>query len=655
MTDTAAVVAPPAAPSKAITAALLAAGGAVLAALTVYVVVSGDSKYLETGDSPAGLTTSALMQAGTFLGTLCGGLCLGAIVYILVGARPDSRGLIDAGVFRVHVLAERAAAAWAVCAMAMVVVSAADDAGVSVIRLITSSAIPDAVAADQRAAAWIVTAFCGLLVALFLRWSLLWITHAVLVLPAATAVMAVPVTGNAATGPNHDYATGAVIMFAIAAAVLLGTKVAASLSQGDRRLRIVMVIAGGVALGYGMPLLGLLVPARYVLTTAYGRWGVIAAVLLFAVFISDAVALHRQRRNGRAYQRVDLAGALAMIAVVGATSAMAVRTAPALLAHRFTSWDVYLGYELPDPPNFVTLLSMWRWDIVIGAAAVFAAAAYLIAVIGLRRRGDAWPPGRTVAWLIGCAALLFVSSSGVKAYGSAMFSVHMGEHMALNMFIPVVLVLGAPATLALRILPAAPAGSRPGPREWLLTVLQSKFTGFFAHPATAFVIFVGSLYLVYFTPLFGTLARYHWGHELMSAHFLITGYLFYWGIIGIDPGPRRLPFLARLGLLFAVMPFHAFFGIATMSMTSIIGKTFYGHLGLPWLESLTRDQWLGGAIAWGAGEVPVLIVVVALITQWARQDRRDSARVDRQSDTYHNDDDLEAYNAMLRELSRTRR
>ena len=108
----------------------------------------------------------------------------------------------------------------------------------------------------------------------------------------------------------------------------------------------------------------------------------------------------------------------------------------------------------------------------------------------------------------------------------------------------------------------------------------------------------------------------------MSIHFLVTGYLFYWAIIGIDPGPRRLPFLGRLGLLFAVMPFHAFFGIATMTMNSVIGDDFYGFLKLPWMTDLQHDQFLGGAIAWGASEVPVVIVVIALVSQWAASDRR---------------------------------
>ncbi|EUA03831.1 cytochrome c oxidase caa3 assembly factor family protein [Mycobacterium kansasii 824] len=187
---------------------------------------------------------------------------------------------------------------------------------------------------------------------------------------------------------------------------------------------------------------------------------------------------------------------------------------------------------------------------------------------------------------------------------------------------------------------------------WLL---HSRVTAFLSHPITAFILFVASPYIVYFTPLFDILVRYHWGHEFMAVHFLIVGYLFYWAIIGIDPGPRRLPYPGRIGLLFAVMPFHAFFGIALMTTSSAIGSGFYQSVGLPWLPSIVADQHLGGGIAWGATELPIIIVIVALVAQWARQDRRVAAREDRHADSNYADDDLDAYNAMLRELSRMRR
>ncbi len=234
-----------------------------------------------------------------------------------------------------------------------------------------------------------------------------------------------------------------------------------------------------------------------------------------------------------------------------------------------------------------------------------------------------------------------------------MFSMHMVEHMTLNMFVPVLLVLGAPVTLALRVLPSAAQDAPPGPREWIVRAVHSPFTAFLSNPITAFVLFVGSLYVVYFTPLFDTLVRYHWGHEFMALHFLITGYLFYWGIIGVDPGPRRLPFIGRLALLFAIMPFHAFFGIAMMTMESTVGGNFYRGLALSWVPNINADQHLGGAIAWGASEVPLVMVVIALVTQWARQDRRAAVRSDRHGDAGY-DDDLDAYNNMLRELARQR-
>lgn len=120
------------------------------------------------------------------------------------------------------------------------------------------------------------------------------------------------------------------------------------------------------------------------------------------------------------------------------------------------------GLSATRPPNVLRLLTVWRFDTLLGVAAAALAVAYVIAVLRLRRRGDSWPPGRLVAWLFGCAALVFTTGSGVRAYGSAMFSVHMGEHMTLNMFIPVFLVLGAPITLALRALPSpAPVTTRP--------------------------------------------------------------------------------------------------------------------------------------------------------------------------------------------------
>jgi putative copper resistance protein D len=516
--------------------------------------------------------------------------------------------------------------------------------------LLTSGKLGAALGASETGRAWVAVTVFATVLAITSRLTVRWEWHVPLLIPALLGVVAVPVTGNAGQGPDHDYTTSAVIVFAVAVTVWAGTTIVnAALPHhpgGDRRAGLTAVAAASVALLYGLLLLGLRAGTSG-LASRYGLLGIIVGAALAVGFAAGLVGL----RRARGIPALAVAGVA--MGALAALSLMAIQTAPRLLASPPSIWDVLLGYQLPGAPTPMRLATFWRFDPFLGALGLALAGAYLFGVMRLRRRGDAWPVGRTVAWLTGCAFLVIATGSGVRSYGSAMFSVHMAEHMMLNMFVPVLLVLGAPVTLALRVLPSAAPGTPPGPREWIVRAVHSPFTAFLSSPATAFVLFVGSLYVVYFTPLFDTLVRYHWGHEFMSVHFLITGYLFYWGIIGVDPGPRRLPFIGRLALLFAIMPFHAFFGVAMMSMTTAVGGNFYRGLALPWVPNLNDDQHLGGAIAWGASEVPVIIVVIALITQWARQDRRTSVRSDRHADAGY-DDDLDAYNNMLRELARQR-
>jgi putative copper resistance protein D len=137
----------------------------------------------------------------------------------------------------------------------------------------------------------------------------------------------------------------------------------------------------------------------------------------------------------------------------------------------------------------------------------------------------------------------------------------------------------------------------------------------------------------------------------MNLHFLLSGYLFYWVVIGVDPTPRPLPPLAKLAMVFATLPLHAFFGVALMSSQTILAGTFYESLKLYWHDDLIGDQRLGGGIAWAAGEVPLVLVLMALLIQWRRSDQRTSTRLDRAADR-DEDADLAAYNRMLAELAR---
>jgi putative copper resistance protein D len=334
---------------------------------------------------------------------------------------------------------------------------------------------------------------------------------------------------------------------------------------------------------------------------------------------------------------------LVLLAVsVGVSVGLARQPPPEFFANPATAMDSLIGYDLSTPFDPWTV----RFDLVLGTAALVLAVGYLVGVRVLRRRGDPWPVGRTTAWLLGCSVLLLATSSAIGRYAPGVFSAHMVAHMALTMLAPVLLVLGGPVTLALRALPTG----EHGPREWLVALLHCRVSRVLTTPVVACVLMVGSYYALYLSPLFGAALPFHWAHVLMNTHFLLSGYLFYWTVIGIDPGPRRLPHLGRLAMLFAVMPFHAFFGVVLMSARDVIGANFYRSLALPWVPDLLADQRLGGGITWASGELPMLVVVIALLVQWSRADGREARRADR-----HSDDDLAAYNAMLASLAEARR
>ena len=270
----------------------------------------------------------------------------------------------------------------------------------------------------------------------------------------------------------------------------------------------------------------------------------------------------------------------------------------------------------------------------------------------MRREGNAWPWSRTLSWCAGLVVVAWATFGGLGLYSHVLFSAHMGSHMLLSMVAPIFLVLGAPITLALRTLPGPRVPGERSPRSMLTALLHSGPVRLITNPLVATALFLGSLYALYFTGLFDTLMTNHLGHAAMELHFLLVGSLFFYVLVGIDPGPRRLPPFARLALLLVVMPFHAFFSIALMSSSKVLGADFFTRLDRPYRTDLLADQDLGGSLSWALGELPIIAVVAAIFIQWLRSDRRDAERLDRAEDRRAaGDTDLDRYNARLAQLN----
>ncbi|WP_435612413.1 cytochrome c oxidase assembly protein [Streptomyces sp. bgisy159] len=276
---------------------------------------------------------------------------------------------------------------------------------------------------------------------------------------------------------------------------------------------------------------------------------------------------------------------------------------------------------------------------------------YLWGVVRLRRRGDAWSPGRTVAFVAGVLTVALMMCTKLNDYGMVMFSVHMVQHMVISMLSPILVLLGAPVTLALRALPVAGQG-RKGPRELLLMLLHSRYMRVVTHPLFTIPMFIASLYALYFTPLFDFLMGSRTGHVAMMVHFFAVGLVFFWPIMGVDPGPHRPGYLMRMLELFAGMPFHAFFGIALMMASTTMVETFQNPPASLGVDPLS-DQTAAGGIAWAFSEIPSVLVLIALLFQWYGSEQRQAKRKDRAADR-DGDKELEAYNAYLASLDARR-
>ncbi len=594
-------------------------------------------------------------------------VAVGSFMFAAFLVPPQESGVLDADGYRALRVGTVASAIWTMCAVLLVPLTVSDVTGQPLTSRLSPSAIWSVASLVETAGAWRWTAVLAAIVTVASIPVLRWSPTPLLFGGALITLIPLALTGHSSTGGSHDLATNSLLIHLLAAALwaggLLALLVHALRGGGHADLAARRFSAVALWCFVAMALSGVvnaLVRIRLteLFDDSYGFLVMAKAVALCTLgFIG-----WRQRRSGIAALQSDpnargplIRLALTEAIIFGLTFGVAVALSrtppPAPPIFNPSIPAIEIGYDFAGPPTLARILFDWRFDLIFGTAAIVMAVLYLAGVRRLRRRGDSWPTGRIIAWLFGCFVLLFATSSGLGRYMPAMFSMHMAAHMLLSMLTPVLLVLGAPVTLALRALPTAGKGDPPGPREWLLAAMHSKLSQFFTNPIVATVLFVAGFYGLYFGGIFDAAVGTHAAHLAMNLHFLLTGYLFYWVVIGIDPTPRPIPMLGKVAMVFGSLPLHAFFGVTLMSTKSVLGESFYKSLQLYWHSDLLGDQRLGGGIAWAAGEVPLVVVMIALFVQWTRSDQRTAKRLDRAADR---DDDAElvAYNAMLAELAK---
>lgn len=225
---------------------------------------------------------------------------------------------------------------------------------------------------------------------------------------------------------------------------------------------------------------------------------------------------------------------------------------------------------------------------------------YIAAVAISNKRHKPWPRNRILCWTTG---VLFAASSVAGPLAERMhadFTWHMVGHLFLGMLAPLLMALAAPVTLLMRTL-------NIGQARKLSKFLRSRPLQLLSNPATAALLNIGGMWLLYTTELVTLMHEYTLLHLLVHAHLFLAGYLFTVSIIYIDPAPHRTPFLYRAIVLIAAMAGHG-----------VLSKLIYAYppSGVP-----AQQAELGGMLMYYGGDIIDAAIVFLLCLQWYRATR----------------------------------
>jgi len=253
------------------------------------------------------------------------------------------------------------------------------------------------------------------------------------------------------------------------------------------------------------------------------------------------------------------------------------------------------------------LLTQWRFEPILPALAI-AALLYVLAA----RRARRWPARRTAAWTCGLLAIAIALASGIEARDTQLLSAHMAQHLLLTVVAPPLLLIAAPAALALRTLPQA-TGAR------IARVLRGRALRIACHPVAALLAFVAVMAATHLTGLYELAARNALVHVAEHGAYFFCALVFWAPLVAPAPVPHRLSPIGALAYLMAAMPPMVAIGLFLTADT--LRYPLYAGPGA------LADQHLAAALMLGGAILPALAVTFGVL--WPallRDERRALAR-----------------------------
>jgi putative membrane protein len=239
-------------------------------------------------------------------------------------------------------------------------------------------------------------------------------------------------------------------------------------------------------------------------------------------------------------------------------------------------------------------------QLLLSGPFVLATILYIVATVKSSRYYKQWPLYRTIFWVVGVVCAIFSVIGPLAQLSHIDFTAHMVGHLLLGMLAPLLMVLGAPMTLALRTINVTTA-------RRLSNLLKMWPVRIVSNPIVASVLNVGGLWILYSTNLYATMHDNLFLHTFIHFHVFMAGYLFTVSMIYIDPTPHRYRFVFRATVM-----------VLTLAGHGILSKYIYSHppAGVP----LPQAE-IGGMLMYYGGDLIDIVLIYILCFQWYRATR----------------------------------
>jgi putative membrane protein len=280
---------------------------------------------------------------------------------------------------------------------------------------------------------------------------------------------------------------------------------------------------------------------------------------------------------------------------------------------------VVLADAISPAINVHTLFTRFQTDalsLVALAIELGLAVWYVMSVRRLATRGRRWSRWRTASFLGATALVIIAVQSGLASYDDQVFGAHVVQHLLLMNFAPILYALSAPVTLALQ-------ASDRRTQQGLLKVLHHPVVELVTNPVVVVLVSYGTMIVYFLTPFYNFSLEHPLVHNLTHLHFLISGCLFWWLVVGRDPSRWRLSYPVKLAVLAIGIPVTAVLGVSLTGARNSIAPLFHS----------VADTRRGGSILWVVGELTTFVAMGVIVYQWMKFEEREGVRADRLLDS----------------------